>query len=265
MKIIVHFAGQNAELCSGVVIGKQWVLTAGHCFLGGKATADVKGMANADYAWNASAPDTRFADVTVEASNAVMLEPADRLRRGVVAIVYSQYKGAPDYNSDLALIKLESAYPDRVIEPAALTQSFQPAATIAGFGFTNAKGGLLGQFELSWPVELLRQSENGLNFSPADGGAIKSGFCQGDSGGPVFAGRVRGCKANEADHEVRPRRIQGVISTNRLGTPTEFGSQEIEASSSCRNAASMDMQDITKAGPHAWICRVTGNEAGGCG
>jgi hypothetical protein len=160
---------------------------------------------------------------------------------------------------------LASPFPSAAIQPALLAtkKNFDVYTTLAGYGYSNAEGGIFGQFALTWPVVPVERKAGELSFSPKKGGKIRSAFCQGDSGGPVFAGRYRGCKGSDIIPESRPRLLEGSISFNEIILPTQGGSPA-EWSAVCRNASEMAMQDLTVSSRRHWICDITANNAGGC-
>jgi hypothetical protein len=115
-----------------------------------------------------------------------------------------------------------------------------------------------------------------MTFVPGAEDGQKSGFCQGDSGGPVFVGRLRGCKAADRElasngvdvieAEARPHKIQGAVSFNVLGLPSSAANASFNMfnASKCINASEMGMQDLTTPEHKSWVCKVTGQSAGGC-
>ena len=211
----------------------------------------------------------QLTDLLVTADNVMTLSDAEQQRRLTRAIVYNRYGGMGPtngiyYSDDIALLQLASPYPAAAVEPARLASSggFLSAATIAGYGFSNADNGTLGHFNLTWPPPL---QKNGTQFTfvPGQNSAYHSAFCQGDSGGPVLAGRNRGCRRTDNPLEYRPRYLQGVISYNKLVQPGPGGS-DMQWAHACMAGEFMAMQDVTLQERRDWICDRTALEAGGC-
>jgi hypothetical protein len=252
----------KTEICSGTLIAADWALSAAHCFLGDTPATARVAVAGQDYVYAPGGPTTDI----VTAINAVGLSSADRRRSLVRAIVHRAYSGStssPPYQNDLALIQFAPPYPLEYVQPAILARplTFSSATTLAGYGYSNADGGTLGLFNVTWPVPMT-PSASALGFRPADGSA----FCQGDSGGPVFAGRYRGCRTTDPAGEPRPRLIQGVISYNAFpAVAMADATLARQWAQACKAGTTSDvMQSIVDQDRHNWICSTSGERAGGC-
>jgi hypothetical protein len=271
LRLAVRNEDQSIEYCTATLIAYDWALTAAHCFVGDDPTSAYTSSTGVtstrDLVWRPGNSNARFVSAVVSALNTVFLDDVGRNRTAQEVVVYGKYGGQnskpTQYLDDLALINLSSPYLSRDVEPASLAQDsdFDKETAVGGYGFTNADGASIGNFNLGWP-QIVQRIGGELKFSPT---TTSSSFCQGDSGGPIYAHRLRGCKVYDIVPEARPHVIEGVVSYNHPGaSDTDAQTTAQVASSECVNGGEMVAQDLTYGARRNWICRITGNTASGC-
>lgn len=255
---------KNSELCSGTIIAENWILTAAHCFIG-ENTKISSLVSGGDY----RASFIPQHEVSIRAGAAITLVPDERERRPSLLIVHEGYSAAPDFNNDLALLRIDRPFPRASVVPAMLANRTNSEATIIGYGYSQTDVGRVqgatataGSFSMMWPPLLEKVTDQKLGFVPNAltwlGGEQR--FCPGDSGGPVFAGRYRGCKPTDFPAEPQPHLVQGVVSYYERGK--EDGG--LSTLGSCQVAVRQIVQNVTTKENKSWICRNTTNEASGC-
>lgn len=165
----------NTNGCSGVLVGRSWVLTAAHCFT---AAGKVEGLQVTFGIKRDNQPD--------HVINASLFS---RFERMILPTADSSNQGYPE--DDIALVKLESNAPNdysatKVAGPEVELNSGD-LIVIAGFGSTKPDekdAGLLRKAVL--PLSAVDQASAQLRFSDNPRTAEFKGSCFGDSGGPAY-------------------------------------------------------------------------------
>lgn len=163
--MVLNRAGSVAGYCSGVVLGRNAVLTAAHCVPEGAA---VK---------------VHFRD---PAGGPVLLDAAEIVRNPAYR---ADAVKARRRSIDLALIRTASPLPDR-FEPARLAREELPPVAgrpyrLAGFGLTR-EGDPRTSGTLRLAAVAADRPLSRVLLWARDPSGTGAGACTGDSGGPVF-------------------------------------------------------------------------------
>ncbi len=165
----------NTNGCSGVLVGKRWVLTAAHCFT---AAGKVEGL-------QVSFGTKR----DTEPNHLIRASFFSRFERMILPSVDSSKQVYPE--DDLALVKLESDAPIDYFAAKIAGPEVELNAgdllVMAGFGSTKPDekdAGLLRKAVL--PLSAIDKESSQLRFSDHARSSDFKGSCFGDSGGPVF-------------------------------------------------------------------------------
>jgi hypothetical protein len=171
-RVVVQIKGPGGTQCSGTVISRRLVLTAAHCFLGGRG----------EYRIRALDPQFRF---RYSIADMVAIHPDFDVRA----------LGTNAPLNDIALLRSSRDFPDWLI-PVALAAATPGDGEFvdvlaAGYGMNRnhavASAGKLRQHhfamldQINDPTRLLF-----LIDRKSSGQHVRNGICRGDSGGPVF-------------------------------------------------------------------------------
>lgn len=161
--------GNGNWFCSGVLVDKDWVMTAASCFDNTNATQVRLGDAN-------------IADGTVSGQTITVTEIRKHPSFDINATVWSH---------DVALLKLATSVTDRTPTPIRRdAMTVGASITQAGFGTNNnngSGGGVLRSLT-STSIDCAGAGDSGITnanllcFNAADG----TGSCDGDGGAPAF-------------------------------------------------------------------------------
>jgi uncharacterized protein (TIGR03382 family) len=202
---VVIRTGQGESLCTGELITKDWVVTAGHCVDPAPNGLNVANQA------------------AVTAAITVVFNSLDVLGTGGTQIKASDTIMDPSFNidnlgsHDMGLIKLVTPFTDTPPTPINLDAAKAPIGTVVvqvGYGTTSGTGnaGAGVEFELKNRTVVSCSSIPGAGFSSSDDANLLcfsqtdgKGKCEGDSGGPTFA-MVNG--------------VQTIIGTTSFGDQT---------------------------------------------
>jgi hypothetical protein len=238
-------------VCSGIVLNKQWFLTATHCFVdrsrgilfpatslrvflpfqdgtetvvGDKGhSANMLGIAvGTERRWYGEVSGRNFPSSEAEASHEIML------------------------GNDVALLQLN--IPDgaikRQMRALAIPEApnIRPPFTLAGYGRTNATE-RVGDQLLEVGVRMDVVAKDAIQLYAITGGPTDNGrICDGDSGGPVFLGDLNGS-------EPSPFQLIAIASALR---PRSNG-----GSDACLNGEQLFTR-LDTAAVRKWICATAG-------